>query len=91
MMKDQIASIPDFPRTLRKSWPIGKGKVVDNISATEEVANEAAMYNIHPKNSVKATETRIAIGATRAAPATSSDICAAESSNTRTRVHNQVV
>jgi hypothetical protein len=37
-----IASIPFFPATLRKSWPIGSGKVVDRISGTD-VANEAAM------------------------------------------------
>jgi hypothetical protein len=73
-MNDQIASIPRLPRLLRNSWPIGKGSWVDSSSEMEELANEAAMNNIQPRDVVNPTDTSMAIGAARAAPATSSEI-----------------
>lgn len=83
MMNDQMASIPGFPRVFKNNCPIGNGSVDVNRSSTDVVAKDAAMYNSHPKNSVNATDAKIAIGATRAAPETSSEICAAESSEDR--------
>ena len=51
-----------------------KDKLVDNISATEVVANEAAIKANQPSDAVAATPTRIVIGAALAAPETSSVI-----------------
>jgi hypothetical protein len=79
-MKLHIASIPRFPRTSRNSWPIGSGRVVAKSFGTDAVANEAAMYISQPKSCVAPTPIMIAMGAARAAPATSSEMCAAESS-----------
>lgn len=74
MIKDQIASIPRFPSTSRNSWPIGKGKSLPRSEETEVIANEDAINNIQPKLAVAPTPINIAIGAARAAPATSSAI-----------------
>lgn len=74
MMRLQIASIPRFPRTSRNSWPIGNGKSVLSNDDTEDVAKDAAMRTSHPRIAVLATPRRIAIGALRCAPATSSEI-----------------
>ena len=49
---------------------------------TDLVAKDAAISSNHPRTSVKATPKMIAIGALRCAPATSSEMCAAESSDT---------
>ena len=49
-------------------------------ASTDEVANDAAMNNNQPRDAVAAPLTRIASGAAFAAPAVSSDMCAAESS-----------
>ena len=46
----------------------------------DEVAKEAAMKSRQPSEAVAPTPTRIAMGAARAAPAVSSEMCAAESS-----------
>jgi len=80
MMKLHIASIPLFPRTSKKSWPMGSGKVLVNKLVTEAVAKEHAMKRSQPNTCVPNTPTRIATGAVRWAPATSSEMCAAESS-----------
>ena len=74
MMKLQMANMPLFPSTFRNNCPMGKDKSVDNISATEVVANEAAIKVNQPSDAVAATPTRIAIGAALAAPETSSAI-----------------
>ena len=74
MIKDHMASMPCFPRTVRKSWPIGSGRSVYNISVTDAVANEAAMKSSQPSEDVANTATRMATGAARAAPAVSSAI-----------------
>jgi hypothetical protein len=84
-MRDQIASIPCFPSTSRKSWAMGKGRVVERRSDTLAVANEQAMRRIQPRLAVAPTPTRMATGAARAAPAISSETCAAESSWVRGR------
>ena len=78
--KLHIASIPCFPRTSRRSWPIGSASSVFKSSETEVVVKEMAMMRIQPIPPTAATEVSIAIGAARAAPDTSSEICAAESS-----------
>ena len=75
-----MASMPCFPSTLRKSWPIGSGRVELRMSSTDAVANDAAMKRSHPSEEVAKTLMRIAMGAARAAPAVSSAIWAAESS-----------
>ena len=80
MTKLQTASIPRFPSTSRSSWPIGSASSVSSKAETETVAKEAAMMSIQPRPPTAAHETRIAIGAARAAPDTSSEMCAAESS-----------
>lgn len=49
-------------------------------SSTEDVANEAAMRSNQPNEAVADTLMRIAKGAACAAPAVSSEMCAAESS-----------
>jgi hypothetical protein len=70
---------------------MGRGRFVDSRSGIEELANEAAINNIQPREVVNATETIMAIGAARAAPATSSDIWAAASSfsdGTSGRIHH---
>src|SRR5882762_5942606 len=72
IIKPQIMSIPLFPRVVKKSWPIGRGSLVASISETGEVAKDAAIRRIHPRPAVPATPIRIASGAARAAPATSS-------------------
>lgn len=59
---------------------MGRGRSVPRIASTEDVAKEAAINSSHPREEVAATLTRIARGAARAAPAVSSDMCAAESS-----------
>ena len=89
MMKLQRASIPFLPRTLRNSWPIGNGRSVPSRASTDEVAKDAAMSSSQPRDAVSKTLTRIASGAAFAAPAVSSEMCAAESSNRM--VKNQVV
>ena len=76
-----MASIPFLPSWFKNTWPIGKGRSVFKISATFVVAYDAAMNNSQPKDAVKPTPVSIAIGAARAAPAVSSAMCAAESSN----------
>ena len=75
----QIASIPRLPSTSRKSWPIGSGSEVASKSGTEVAAKEAAMKSSQPSEAVAPTPTSIAIGAARAAPAVSSEMCGAES------------
>ena len=80
MMKLQIASIPFFPSTSRKSCPMGNAKSVLRRSDTDAVANEAAMRINHPRVAVPAAPTIIAIGAAFAALVVSSEMCAAESS-----------
>ena len=59
---------------------MGSGRSVPNKLSTDAVANDAAMSNSQPRDAVAATLTRIANGAAFAAPAVSSEICAAESS-----------
>lgn len=81
-MKLQIANMPRFPSTSRKSWPIGKGKSVVRSEETDFVAKDATTSSSHPRISVIATPRMMAIGALRCAPATSSEMCAAESSDT---------
>ena len=49
---------------------------------TDFVAKDAAISSSHPRISVLATPRMMAIGALRCAPATSSEMCAAESSDT---------
>lgn len=82
-MKLQIVSIPRFPSTSRKSWPIGNGRFVARSEETDFVAKDAEMSSNHPRISVLATPRMMAIGALRWAPATSSEMCAAESSDMR--------
>ena len=79
-MKLQIVSIPFFPNTSRKSWPIGRGSGESSKSETDAVAYEAEMYRSQPRDDVSPTPTRMAIGAARDAPAVSSEMWAAESS-----------
>lgn len=74
MIKLQIASIPCRPNTLRKSCPMGNERSVSRRSVTDVVAYEAAISRSQPKALVAPTETRMAIGAERAAPAVSSDM-----------------
>lgn len=74
MIKLQIASMPLWPRTSRKSWPMGKGNVLSQVAVTLAVAKDAAMSSSQPRTAVALTPTRIAIGALRAAPAVSSEI-----------------
>lgn len=80
-MKLQIANMPRFPSTSRKSWPIGRGRFVVRSEETDLVAKDAAMSSIHPRISVLATPRTMAMGALRCAPATSSEMWAAESSD----------
>lgn len=65
MIKLQIVSMPRFPSTSRKSWPIGKGRSVARSEETDVVAKEAEMSNSHPRISVLATPTMMAMGALR--------------------------
>ena len=80
IVKLQMASMPRFPRTSSRSWPIGSARPVLSSAGTEGMAKDAAMKRIHPMMLMAATETRIAMGAARAAPDVSSEMCAAESS-----------
>ena len=59
---------------------MGRGKVVERISSTDVMTKEVAIRSNQPRLAVENTDTIIAIGAARAAPAVSSDMCAAESS-----------
>ena len=70
-MKLRIATCPSSQARL-DNCPMDKDKLVDNISATEVVANEAAIKANQPSDAVAATPTRIVIGAALAAPETSS-------------------
>ena len=76
IIKDQIASMPRFPKTFKKTWPMGRGRggSVFIRSLTEGIANEVAMSNNHPREAVPTTETIMARGAARAAFAVSSDM-----------------
>jgi hypothetical protein len=69
MMRLQMANMPLFPSTSRKSCPMGRGSVDNSRSDTDEVAKDAAIRRIHPRLAVAATPIRIAKGAERAAPA----------------------
>ena len=80
IIKLQIANIPFFPNTSRKSCPIGKARSDSSKSETEPSANDAAIRVSHPRDAVAPTPTSIAIGAARAALVVSSEMCAAESS-----------
>lgn len=82
-MKLHIANIPLLPKVFRNSWPIGNGKSEFKRSVVDVVAKDAAMKRIQPTISVKSTPTMMAIGAAREAPATSSDMWAAESSDSQ--------
>lgn len=64
---------------------MGKAKVEDNKSGTDDRAKEAAISVSQPRIAVPATPTRIAIGAALAAFVVSSETCAAESSTRRGR------
>lgn len=77
-----MVNIPRLPIAFKNNCPIGRGSSDDNRSAMEVLAKDAAMSRIHPRISVAATPASIAIGAVRAAPATSSDMWAAASSAT---------
>jgi hypothetical protein len=59
-----------------------KGSSEESRSGTELVAKEAAISSNHPSDAVDPTPKRMAIGADFAAPAVSSETCAAESSST---------
>ena len=64
--------MPLFPRTSKNNWPIGRGSGVVITEETDAVAKDAAIRRIHPRLAVPATPMRIANGAERAAPVTSS-------------------
>lgn len=81
-MKLQIVSMPRLPSTSRKSWPIGNGRFDVRSEETDDVAKDAETRTSHPRISVLATPRMMAIGALRCASATSSEMCAAESSDT---------
>lgn len=72
--------MPRFPRTVRNTWPIGRGSSVAMRSLTDVITNEVAMRRSHPNPAVAPTPTKIAMGAALAAPAISSEMWAAESS-----------
>ena len=74
IIKLHNANIPFCPKMSRNSCPIGRGRSVLRRSVTDVVANDAAISSNHPNEDVAATDTRIAIGAARAAPAVSSAI-----------------
>lgn len=59
---------------------MGRGNSELSNSGTDVLAKDAAMSKSHPNDAVAPTPTKIAIGAARAAPDTSSEMCAAESS-----------
>jgi len=65
MMKLQIANMPRFPSTSRKSWAIGRGRFVVRSEETDFVAKDAAISSSHPNISVLATPMMMAIGALR--------------------------
>ena len=48
------------------------------------------MYSNHPSDAVRPTPVKMAIGAARAAPAVSSEMCAAESSGEMEQHHQRV-
>ena len=85
MIKLQMASMPRFPSTSRKSWPIGSGRGDASRSGTDAAAKEAAIKSSQLREAVAPTPMRMAMGAARAAPAVSSEMWAAESSGRRMR------
>src|SRR6202042_363776 len=86
IIKPHIINIPFFPRTSKKSCAMGRGSVDENTSETDAVANDAAIRRIHPRLAVPATPMRIAYGAARAAPATSSETLEEFSSKVKRRI-----
>lgn len=67
MIKAHIANMPFFPKTSKKSCPIGNASSVSNSLGTEAMENEAAIRTSHPRLAVALAPIMIAKGAAREA------------------------